>query len=73
MGKYRKFTAEYRTEAVRLVLETSRPIADATFICPVDAAISQLLTAEAELLEGISAADQERLSALLRKLSLDFD
>ena len=39
----------------------------------VDAAISQLLTAEAELLEGISAADQERLSALLRKLSLDFD
>jgi DNA-binding MarR family transcriptional regulator len=39
----------------------------------VDAAISELLTGEAELLEGLSKADQERLAALLRKLSLDFD
>lgn len=39
----------------------------------VDAAISTLLTAESELLERLSAADQERLSGLLRKLSLDFD
>jgi DNA-binding MarR family transcriptional regulator len=39
----------------------------------VDAAISTLLTAEAELLEHLSVSDQERLSALLRKLSLDFD
>jgi DNA-binding MarR family transcriptional regulator len=39
----------------------------------VDAAISELLTGEAELLEGLSKADQERLSVLLRKLSLDFD
>ncbi len=39
----------------------------------VDAAIATLLTAEAELLERLSAPDQERLSALLRKLSLDFD
>jgi len=39
----------------------------------VDAAIRTLLTAEAELLERLTAADQERLSALLRKLSLDFD
>jgi DNA-binding MarR family transcriptional regulator len=39
----------------------------------VDAAIRLLLTAEAELLERLSAADQERLSGLLRKLSLDFD
>ena len=39
----------------------------------VDAAISTLLTAESELLERLSAPDQERLSALLRKLSLDFD
>ena len=39
----------------------------------VDAAISQLVLAEAELLEGLSPADQERLAALLRKLSLDFD
>lgn len=39
----------------------------------VDSAISTLLTAEAELLDGLSRADQERLSALLRKLSLDFD
>ena len=39
----------------------------------VDDAISELLAGEAELLEGISKADQERLAALLRKLSLDFD
>ncbi len=28
MGKYRKFTQEYRDEAVKLVIETSRPIAE---------------------------------------------
>lgn len=39
----------------------------------VDAAISTLLTAEAELLDRLSKLDQERLSSLLRKLSLDFD
>jgi len=39
----------------------------------VDAAISELVTGEAELLEGLSKADQERLATLLRKLSLDFD
>jgi DNA-binding MarR family transcriptional regulator len=39
----------------------------------VDAAISQLLGAESELLDGLSTADQERLAGLLRKLSLDFD
>lgn len=39
----------------------------------VDAAISTLLAAETELLERLPKADQERLSALLRKLSLDFD
>ncbi|GAB2468412.1 DNA-binding MarR family transcriptional regulator [Conyzicola lurida] len=39
----------------------------------VDAAISGLLDAEAELLDAISPADQERLAVLLRKLSLDFD
>ncbi|MCU1542564.1 MAG: MarR family transcriptional regulator [Microbacteriaceae bacterium] len=39
----------------------------------VDRAISQLLTAEAELLEALSPLDQERLASLLRKLSLDFD
>ena len=39
----------------------------------VDAAISQLLTAEAEVLGNLSLGDQERLAALLRKLSLDFD
>ncbi len=39
----------------------------------VDAAIRQLLTAEGELLDALSPADQERLAALLRKLSLDFD
>jgi DNA-binding MarR family transcriptional regulator len=39
----------------------------------VDAAISQLLAAESDLLDGLSTADQERLAGLLRKLSLDFD
>jgi DNA-binding MarR family transcriptional regulator len=39
----------------------------------VDASISQLLTAEAELLERLSPADRARLAGLLRKLSLDFD
>ena len=27
-GKYRKFTPEFREEATRMVVETSRPIAD---------------------------------------------
>jgi DNA-binding MarR family transcriptional regulator len=39
----------------------------------VDRAIRELLVAEAELLEALSPADQERLAILLRKLSLDFD
>lgn len=39
----------------------------------VDAAITRLVDAEAELLATLSAADQERLAGLLRKLSLDFD
>ncbi len=39
----------------------------------VDAAISTLLAAESDLLERLSAPDQERLSGLLRKLSIDFD
>lgn len=39
----------------------------------VDAAISTLLVAESELLERLHPADRERLAALLRKLSLDFD
>lgn len=28
MGKYRKFTPEYRNEAVKLVLESARPVAE---------------------------------------------
>lgn len=39
----------------------------------VDAAISVLVADEAALLAGLSRPDQERLSGLLRKLSLDFD
>jgi DNA-binding MarR family transcriptional regulator len=39
----------------------------------VDSAISLLLLGESDLLDGLSAADRERLSGLLRKLSLDFD
>jgi DNA-binding MarR family transcriptional regulator len=39
----------------------------------VDAAITRLLDAEAALLATLPPVDQERLAALLRKLSLDFD
>ena len=39
----------------------------------VDAAVSTLLDAEAELLERLSPGDQLQLSGLLRELSLDFD
>jgi DNA-binding MarR family transcriptional regulator len=39
----------------------------------VDSAISLLLQGESELLDGLSTVERERLSALLRKLSLDFD
>jgi DNA-binding MarR family transcriptional regulator len=39
----------------------------------VDAAITRLVDAESELLASLSAADQDRLAGLLRKLSLDFD
>lgn len=39
----------------------------------VDTAISELLIAEAAVLENLSPGDQERLAGLLRKLTLDFD
>lgn len=39
----------------------------------VDVAISRLVDAESELLESLSASDQDRLAGLLRKLSLGFD
>ncbi|MBI5160666.1 MAG: MarR family transcriptional regulator [Micrococcales bacterium] len=39
----------------------------------VDGAIRLLLDAEATLLDGLPAGDQERLAGLLRTLSLDFD
>jgi hypothetical protein len=39
----------------------------------VDAAITRLVDAEAELLASLPAAEQKRLAALLRKLSLGFD
>jgi DNA-binding MarR family transcriptional regulator len=39
----------------------------------VDAAITRLVDAEAELLGSLPAAEQKRLAALLRKLSLGFD
>ena len=39
----------------------------------VDAAITRLVDAEADLLDTLSVSDQARLAALLRKLSLDFD
>ena len=39
----------------------------------VDAAITRLVDAEAELLSSLSTNDQERLAGLLRRLSLGFD
>lgn len=39
----------------------------------VDAAITRLVDAEADLLDALSPSDQERLAVLLRKLSLGFD
>jgi DNA-binding MarR family transcriptional regulator len=39
----------------------------------VDSAISTLLVAESELLARLAPADRDRLAALLRTLSLDFD
>jgi DNA-binding MarR family transcriptional regulator len=39
----------------------------------VDSAIALLLLGESELLDGLSTLERERLSTLLRKLSLDFD
>jgi DNA-binding MarR family transcriptional regulator len=53
----------------RGILVTMTPTGQAR----VDAAISQLLEAEAELLNNLSVADRERIATLLRKLSLDFD
>lgn len=45
----------------------------ATGLTRVDAAITRLVDAEAELLSALSTADQHKLAALLRKLSLGFD
>jgi DNA-binding MarR family transcriptional regulator len=39
----------------------------------VDAAITRLVDAEAELLRTLTASDQMRLAGLLRRLSLDFE
>lgn len=39
----------------------------------VDAAITRLVDAEAEMLEALPRADRDRLAGLLRKLSLSFD
>ncbi|MBG6239249.1 DNA-binding MarR family transcriptional regulator [Mycetocola sp. CAN_C7] len=44
-----------------------------TGLTRVDAAITRLVDAEAELLSALSTADQLRLAALLRKLSMGFD
>ena len=45
----------------------------ATGLTRVDAAITRLVDAESELLSALSTADQHKLAALLRKLSLGFD
>ena len=56
-----QIVAEAETGAMRLRRER------------VDVAISELVAEESELLASLSRADQERLSALLRKLSVEFD
>jgi len=45
----------------------------ATGLTRVDAAITRLVDAESELLSALSTADQQKLAALLRKLSMGFD
>ncbi|RWZ49604.1 MarR family transcriptional regulator [Labedella phragmitis] len=44
-----------------------------TGLTRVDAAITRLVDAEAELLASLTASDRARLAGLLRKLSVDFD
>lgn len=44
-----------------------------TGLTRVDAAITRLVDAEAEMLSALSTADQAKLAALLRKLSMGFD
>jgi DNA-binding MarR family transcriptional regulator len=44
-----------------------------TGLTRVDAAITRLVDAEADMLAALSSADQQRLAGLLRKLSLGFD
>lgn len=39
----------------------------------VDEAITRLIDAEADLLHALTAAEQEKVASLLRRLSLDFD
>lgn len=39
----------------------------------VDAAITRLMDAEAEILGRLSSSERSRLAALLRRLSLSFD
>ncbi|GHD50599.1 MarR family transcriptional regulator [Mycetocola manganoxydans] len=45
----------------------------ATGLTRVDAAITRLVDAEADMLAALSPADQQRLASLLRKLSMGFD
>jgi DNA-binding MarR family transcriptional regulator len=44
-----------------------------TGLTRVDAAITRLVDAEADMLSALSQADQQKLAALLRKLSVGFD
>jgi DNA-binding MarR family transcriptional regulator len=44
-----------------------------TGLTRVDAAITRLVDAEADMLAALSPADQQKLAALLRKLSMGFD
>jgi DNA-binding MarR family transcriptional regulator len=44
-----------------------------TGLTRVDAAITRLVDAEADMLAALSSADQQKLAGLLRKLSLGFD
>ncbi len=71
MGKYRKFTPEYRDEAVKLVIETSRPIAEVARELGInDGTLGNWIAkyrAEHPVTEELSLPDRAKLRQLERE------
>ena len=71
MGKYRKFSQEYKDEAVKLVIESSRPIAEvARELGIVEGTLGNWVTkyrAEHPVTEELSLPDRARLRELERE------